>query len=164
MPDFCAFQSNAKVLMAPHTIMSAPANPLAGPSNATPDPPNTDPTATRQSNSTTGPGKIILTEQFLSDPTWMAMDLTLSLDKSNWVKWDRCLTLLVEGQGFNLWLNGQLKQPDISMHAKVHWIWTNNDTSLRAFILKHISPVEYEFLGPLARNGTSHAVYTKLKE
>ncbi|KAH9962700.1 hypothetical protein BC827DRAFT_1266948 [Russula dissimulans] len=146
--------------------MSAPANLNVGPSNSTPDPPNppADPTATRQVNTTSRPGEIILTERFLSDPTWMATDLTLSLDKSNWVEWDGRLTPLTEEQGFNMWLNGQLKQPDVSTHPKAYWIWTNNNTSLRAFILKHIFPIEYEFLGPLARNGTSHAIYTKLKE
>ncbi|KAH9956063.1 hypothetical protein BC827DRAFT_1271153 [Russula dissimulans] len=146
--------------------MSAPANPNAGPSNTTPDPlnPPADPTAAHQANPASGLGEIILTEHFLSDPTWMAMDLTLSLEKSNWVEWDRWLTLLVEGQGFSMWLSRQLKQPDMSTHPKAYWIWTNNDTSLRAFILKHVSPIEYKFLGPLTKNGTSHAVYTKLKE
>jgi hypothetical protein len=124
--------------------------------------PATNPT-TFQTNNTTGPNEIILTERFLSDPTWPP-DLVLSLDKSNWVKWDRCLTLLVKGQGFSTWLNGKLAQPNAISHPKAHWIWTNNDTSLRVFILRHISTIEYEYLGPLARNGSAHAVYTQLKD
>src|SRR5712671_2904882 len=114
-------------------------------------------------NGTIGPGEIILTERFLSDPIW-PQDLTLSLDQSNWAKWNKWLTLLTEGQGFSAWLSRHLQQPNISTHPKAHWIWNNNDISLHTFILRHISPIEYKFLGQLVKDSSSHSIYEQLKQ
>jgi len=146
----------------PSTSTSTQANSGASTStqpNATPS--TTDPAP--PPNSTIAPSSIILTECFLSDPTWPS-NLVLSLDKSNWAEWDKRLTLLCEGHGFSAWLSGKLKQPDISTHSKAHWIWTNNDVSLCAFILRHISAIEYEYLGTLVKDGSANRVYEQLKQ
>ena len=132
---------------------------------ADPTPPSGTGAADSQipSNGAIAPGEIILTEQFLSDPTWPS-NLMVSLDKSNWAEWNKRLTLLSEGHGFSAWLSGKLKQPDISTHPKAHWIWANNDISLHAFILRHVSAIEYEYLGSLVKDGSAYAVYEQLKQ
>jgi hypothetical protein len=98
------------------------------------------------------PENIILTERYLSDPSWPA-DLILDLEKSNWPEWSRRLKLLADGQGFGQFLDGTLTCPDPALHPTANWIWDNNDRSLGAFILMHISPDDYDIVAPLQAKG-----------
>jgi transposase InsO family protein len=109
-------------------------------------------TAASSTTPAVAPGNIILTERFLSDPSWPA-DLMLDLGKSNWPEWSRRLELLADGQGFARYLDGTLGCPDLVTNPRAHWVWDNNDRSLRAFILRHISVDDYDIVNPLRANG-----------
>jgi transposase InsO family protein len=123
--------------------------------------PSNDNTTTTQSTPTTQED-ILLTERFLTDPSWPA-DLILDLGKSNWTKWSRRLELAASGQGFARYLDGTLACPDVNVNPKGYWIWDNNDRSLWAFMLRHISPEDYEVVTPFRTHG-AHAVYEALRE
>ena len=51
-------------------------------------------------------------------------------------------------------MDGSLPCPDILLYPRAHWIWDNNDRSLRAFILRHISVDDYDIINPLRTNGS----------
>jgi gag-polypeptide of LTR copia-type len=119
--------------------------------------------STMTNNTTAGPGEILLTERFLTDPSWPG-DLVLDLDKSNWPVWSRRLRLLAIGQGFGGWLNGTLPCPDATTHPKAHWIWRNNDDSVRAFIIRNISAIDEQYLGISADTAPSHTLYETLRK
>lgn len=110
-----------------------------------------------------GTGDILLTERYLTDNSWPS-DLILDLDKSNWPDWSKRLNLLAIGQGFGGWLNGTLQCPDVNTHPRAYWIWKGNDDSLRAFILKNISAIDYEGLGAMAHTSSAHLIYQLLRQ
>jgi hypothetical protein len=143
---------------------------VAGPGIARPSPsptvvkpfPLPAPTNTVASTSAVGPGYIDLTERFLSDPSWPT-SLVLDLGKSNWPEWSRRLELLADGQGFFRYLDGTLRCPDSLMYPTAYWIWDNNDRSLRAFILGHISPGDYDLVSPI-RGAGARAIFAALRK
>lgn len=105
---------------------------------------------------------ILLTERFLTDPSWPS-DLILDLGKSNWTQWSHHFELAASGQGFARYLDGTLVCPNVNTNPKGYWIWGNNDRSLWAFMLWHISPEDYEVVMPFQALG-AHAVYKALWE
>ena len=93
----------------------------------------------------------------------MAIRPHLDLGKSNWTQWSRRLELAASGQGFACYLDGTLACPNVNTNPKDYWIWDNNDRSLYAFMLWHISPEDYEVVMPFRALG-AHAVYEALWE
>jgi hypothetical protein len=107
------------------------------------------------------PDDIPLTPMFISDPTWPS-SLTLSLQSSNWQEWSRHLELLALRQGLSSWLDGTLACPDpVTSNPKICWVWWTNDSSLRSFILQHVSPFDYDIANKLP---TAHLVYSALRK
>jgi hypothetical protein len=100
------------------------------------------------------PGDIILTERFLDDSCWPPK-LVLNLGKSNWPRWRRQMEILAAGQGFSRYLDGSLPCPDPALYPGANWIWDNNDRSLRAAILNHVSVDDYDIVDPLWKNGAA---------
>jgi len=49
------------------------------------------------------------------------------------------MQLVVERQGFDLWLEGIFAQPELSVDAAKHYLWKSNDKSLKAFMLNTMS-------------------------
>lgn len=93
----------------------------------------------------------------------MAIRPHLDLGKSNWTQWSRRLELAASRQGFACYLDGMLACPNVNTNPKGYWIWDNNDRSLYAFMLWHISPEDYEVVMPFRALG-AHAVYEALRE
>ena len=88
--------STRSKIARPLSMPPTPANPPSSSSiGATTPASGTLPTTT----TAVAPGNIVLTERFLSDPSWPA-DLILDLGKDNWPEWSRRLELLADGQGF----------------------------------------------------------------
>lgn len=150
--------STRSKILHPSSTPPTPANPLSLSSvGATIPASGTLPTTM----TAVAPGNIVITERFLSDPSWPA-DLILDLGKDNWPEWSRCLELLADGQGFARYLDGSLSCPDILVYPRAHWIWDNNDRSLHAFILRHISVDDYDIVNPLRKHG-SCAIFKALQ-
>jgi len=112
------------------------------------------------SNTGIGANGIKITECVLSDASWPS-DLTLDLGKSNWQDWRRCTELLALKQGFKAWLDGSLQCSDGQQFPSVHWVWQQNDDSLRGFLLDHISPTDYALVANLT---TSHNIFKALRK
>ena len=110
-------------------------------------------------HSAAGPGGIIFSERTIADSSWPT-DLILDLSKTNWLEWSRRLSLLADRLYVFGYLNGTLSCPDVTTHAAAHHIWVGNDRSLRAFILEHISPKEYDIASPF---GTACATFDGLR-
>jgi transposase InsO family protein len=124
--------------------------------------PSNNPSGPDCPETTRGPGNVLMPERFMTDPSWLK-DLTLDISKSNWTQWCRQLRISANEQGFSRYLDGTLKCPNVNVHPTAHWIWDNNNRSLRAFILRHISPDDYELVEPIESNGT-HAMFQKLRK
>jgi transposase InsO family protein len=98
--------------------------------------------------------------QYINDPSWPA-DLRLDRAKSNWNEWSHRLRLICDGQGFTDWLDDTFPPPDPATEPRAHRIWTINDRSLRAFILRYISQLDYKGVCDLP---TSRAVFAELRK
>jgi hypothetical protein len=70
---------------------------------------------------------------------------------------------LTDGQGFSSYLDGSFPCPDKAAHPRSHYIWNNNDRSLRAFMLKHVSTNDYDAVQKLGPQG-AHAIYEALRK
>ena len=100
-----------------------------------------------------------ITERYLTEHGW-PNGLILELNKSNWVEWSLRLELLASRTGFAKWLNGSVSRPDEHTQPKASWIWESND-ELRAFILEHISKVDFDLV---KGHKTSHEVFQALRK
>jgi hypothetical protein len=101
---------------------------------------------------------------FISDPTWPS-SLTLDLQRSNWPEWSRRLELLANRQGLFPWLNGTLACPDPAVVSpKICWVWWTNDSSLRSFILQHVSSFDYNIADKLPTSSLAYAALRKRHE
>ncbi|KAF8497574.1 hypothetical protein F5888DRAFT_1634505 [Russula emetica] len=106
------------------------------------------PTAT-QSSVTLGPlhgafpNGIRITERTMKDASWPT-DLILDLGKANWFEWSRTLNLSVRQCGLRPWLEGTLPCPDPTLSADAHYVWTQNDDTLSAFMLQRVSPADMD--------------------
>jgi hypothetical protein len=87
----------------------------------------------------------------IADSSWPSK-LILDLSKTNWLLADR---LYVSG-----YLDGTLSCPDVVAFPAAHHIWNGNDKSLRAFILEHITPEEYDIASPF---GTANTTFDGLR-
>src|SRR5712671_7587860 len=105
-------------------------------------------------------GDITITEHFMSDPSWPS-NLHLDLAKSNWEEWSFQLKVQCDRLGFVKWLKGTFPQPNAALHPKAHDIWETNDCSLRGFIYRRISKVDYNVVSHLS---TSHLIFTRLQQ
>lgn len=137
------------------TSSNAPAASTNAPAASASNAPTTSSTV-----SAAGPDDRILTALFINDNSWPA-DFILDFEKANWEEWSLRLKLLAARQGFSHWLKGTLAQPDVSTHSKAHHIWENNDESLKACILSHISRDDFRLVSNLS---TSHAVFEALQK
>jgi len=81
--------------------------------------------------------------------------------KSNWEEWDRRLNLVVDQCHFSYYLDGSYTCPDPNVHSKAALNWKSNDRALRAFILEHVSNVEY---GIASQHTLAHDVYDALRK
>ena len=81
--------------------------------------------------------------------------------KSNWEEWDRRLNLVVDQRHFSYYLDGSFTCPDPNVHPKAALNWKSNDRALRAFILEHVSNVEY---GITSQHTLAHDVYDALRK
>jgi hypothetical protein len=63
----------------------------------------------------------------------------LDLGKANWVEWERTLTLVARQSGLHPWLDGSISLPNESISPDAHWVWMQNDDTLSAFMLSHVS-------------------------
>jgi hypothetical protein len=90
-------------------------------------------------------GKLFISECYLTSSGWPE-GLILKLHKSNWTEWCQHLELLAARTGFTKWLNNTIPCPDESLYPKAAMIWDSNDNSLWAFILEHISVVDFELV------------------
>ncbi len=86
--------------------------------------------------------------------------MLLSKASSNWEEWRRRITLIVDQRQFSDYLDGSLPCPDDLAHPDEAAIWTKNDKALHAFLLQHISDLEWDFA---AKFTTSHTVYEALR-
>jgi len=79
--------------------------------------------------------------------------------KSNWEEWDWHLNLVVNQHHFSYYLDGSFTCPNLNVHPKAALNWKSNDHALRAFILEHVSNVEY---GITSQHTLVHDVYDAL--
>ncbi|KAF8486005.1 hypothetical protein DFH94DRAFT_164040 [Russula ochroleuca] len=107
-----------------------------------------------------GPRDIRIIERVLSDTSW-PKDLTLDHEEYNWQEWYRRTTNLVYRQGFTPWLDGSLECPDEQHYPEAHWIWQQNDRSLRLFLLTHISSLDLTLVRNLPN---SHEIFEALRK
>ena len=107
-----------------------------------------------------GPGDSRIIELVLSDKSW-PNDLILEHEKYNWPEWYRRMTILVYKQGFSPWLDGSLECPDEQRCPGAYWIWQENECSLRSFLLKHISPLDFTLVRNLP---SSHEIFEALRK
>ena len=105
--------------------------------------PGVTPTGSGGTGPTGGLTDVVINLQpFISDAAWPA-DLVLDRLKSNWEQWNRCLNLVVDQRHFSFYLDGTFSCPDEMAHPKAALNWKSNDRALRAFILEHVSNVDY---------------------
>jgi hypothetical protein len=98
-------------------------------------------------------------ERFLSDTSW-PKDLVLDLEKCNWEEWRRRVKALAYKQGFAPWLNGSLECPDEGQYPEAHWVWQQNDHSLRGFFLGHVSLTDFTLVENLP---SGHEMFEALR-
>jgi hypothetical protein len=153
---------------------SGPSNPtggLAAPTTSTPIAPSGTTSATAVptgTTPTTAPTNTkpaiatittVLTERVVADPSWPS-NFNLDLAQTNWQEWSRRLTLLAHRLLVSGYLNGTLACPDPMVDPAAYGIWMGTDGSLRAFILEHISPDDYDYASAF---DTSHTVFEGLR-
>ena len=71
-------------------------------------------------------------------------DLILELSKANWLEWSHTLKLSVCQCGLRPWLDGSLPCSDASASPDTHYIWMHNDDALCAFMLRCVSPADFD--------------------
>src|SRR6266702_679518 len=124
--------------------------------------PASGPGVTPTGSGSTGPGGltdvVINLQPFISNVAWPA-DLVLDHLKSNWEQWNRRLNLVIDQRHFSLYLDGTFSCPDETAHPKASLNWKSNDWALHAFILEHVSNIDY---GIASRFTASHAIYDAL--
>ena len=127
------------------TLAASPT--LAGVPDPTQDTSGTAPTVGTGIHSSTAPSAapshVSLVERPISDNAW-PMSLKLRITDCNWTEWSKCLSLLVDHLYILDYLDSSLICPDAAMDAHNHHIWKRTDKSLRALILEHLSPNDYD--------------------
>jgi hypothetical protein len=112
------------------------------------------------SGSAGNPPEIIIQPQpFTSDSSWPS-DLMLDRSKSNWEEWNRRLNLVVDQCLYSRYLDGSFICPDSALHPKANLIWKGNDRALHAFILEHVSNIDY---GIASKFLVAHDTYEALR-
>src|SRR6266702_5593005 len=121
--------------------------------------PGVTPTGSGSTGPTGGSTDVIINLQpFISDVAWLA-DLVLNCLKSNWEQWNWHLNLVVDQQHFSFYLDGTFLCSDKTAHPKAALNWKSNNWALCAFILEHVSNIDF---GIASRFNVSHEVYDAL--
>ena len=111
-------------------------------SAASPSPTTSNSTTIGPLQGTLGNG-IRITERSMKDINWPT-NLILDLGKANWLEWSRTLSLSVHQCGLRPWLDGSIPCPDPNVSADAHYVWSQNDDALSAFILRCVSPADID--------------------
>jgi len=146
---------------------STPADPSlavgAVPDNSTtpiPGAGSSAPTQTPAPSNSLVPGDPLHTMQYILDNAW-PLSLILNRSKSNWEDWSLCLTLIVDEKGFTDWLHSSYPLPNVTTDPKGNRVWLVNDRSLKAFMLQHVSHVDYKAVSHLL---TSSSIFNALRK
>ena len=105
-------------------------------------------------------GDPLFTVQQVIDHSWPD-SFVLDRDQANWNEWSLRLNLVCRQFCLSDWLDPSFVPPDVSVDPRGHRVYSLNDQSLMAFMLRRISQLDYKDVHLLP---TSRAVYAELRQ